>query len=117
MSLPKFAIQKKVTTVMVTLGLVVVGTIAALGTGVDGLQRHGSSVVMLDRDWTPAINDQCIGRRRRSGQTEQVSVHHIVAEGTIDIAVMLACLNKTNVVETLADRPLLDVIYGRGFTL
>lgn len=96
---------------------VVVGTIGALGTGVDGLQRHGSSIVMLDRDWAPAINDQCFGRRRRSGQTERVSVRHIVAEGTLDIAVMQACLDKTNVTEILADRPLLDGIYGRDFTL
>lgn len=96
---------------------VVIGTIAALGTGVDGLQRHGSSIVMLDRDWTHGINDQCFGRRRRSGQRERVSVHHIVNEGTIDIAVMQACLYKANVVEVIADRPLLDAIYGKDFTL
>ncbi len=96
---------------------VVVGTLAALGEGVDGLQRRGSSVVFLDHDWTPARNEQAIGRRRRSGQTEQVSVYHLMAPGTIDVVVVLACLNKTNVIEELADRPLIESIYGKGFDL
>lgn len=96
---------------------VVVGTLAALGTGVDGLQSGGSSVVFLDRDWNPAINEQAIGRRKRSGQRERVCVYHLMYDGTIDVAVVQACLDKTNVQETLADRPLSDVIYGKGFTL
>jgi SNF2 family DNA or RNA helicase len=96
---------------------VVVGTLAALGTGVDGLQRRGSSIVMLDRGWTPAINEQAIGRRRRSGQRERVSVYHVFNEGTIDVAVVKACLDKANVIEVLDGRPLKDSIYGKGFTL
>jgi len=96
---------------------VVVGTLAALGTGVDGLQSRGSSVVFLDRDWNPAINEQAVGRRRRSGQSERVLVYHLMYDGTIDVAVVQACLDKTNVIETLADRPLSDVIYGKGFSL
>ncbi len=96
---------------------VVVGTLAALSTGVDGLQSTGSSVVFLDRDWNPAINDQAVGRRRRSGQRKRVSVYHLMYDDTIDVAVVQACLDKTNVVETLAGRPILDVIYGKGFKL
>jgi SNF2 family DNA or RNA helicase len=96
---------------------VLVGTLAALGTGVDGLQVNGSTVVFLDRDWNPAVNAQAVGRRRRSGQRERVSVYHLMYDGTIDVAVVQACLDKTNVIETLADRPLSDVIYGRGFKL
>ena len=96
---------------------VIVGTIASLGEGVDGLQHRGSSVVMLDRSWVPALNEQAIGRRRRSGQRERVTVYHVMARNTIDTAVVEACLRKENVVELLHDRPLKDTIYGKGIAL
>lgn len=96
---------------------VVVGTLAALGEGVDGLQHHGSTVVMLDRDWTDARNQQAIGRRRRSGQDKRVTVYHVIATNTIDEAVVAACLRKVNVVELLAGKPLSAAVYGTGIEI
>lgn len=96
---------------------VVVGTLASLGEGVDGFQYRGSSIVMLDRGWTPASNDQPIGRRRRSGQTRRVFVYHVMGRNTIDATVVAACLRKENVTSLIADRPLKDTIYGTGVTL
>ena len=40
---------------------VIVGTLASLGEGVDGLQYGGARIVMIDRDWTDAKNQQAIG--------------------------------------------------------
>lgn len=37
---------------------VLIGTIGALGTGVDGLQDVCRNVVFVDRDWSPALNEQ-----------------------------------------------------------
>lgn len=77
---------------------VLVGTQATLGEGVDGLQcaRH---LVMVDRDWTPARNEQAVGRLHRSGQTDTVFVWHVYAENTIDETVARTCEDKQRIIE------------------
>jgi SNF2 family DNA or RNA helicase len=92
---------------------VLVGTLAALSEGVDGLQDRCSTIVMVDRWWTPGPNDQAIGRVRRSGQAKAVTVYHVFAEDTVDANVVQACLDKVNVIQVLRDKPLIDFIYGR----
>ena len=79
---------------------VLVGTLATMGEGIDGLQvaRH---LVMVDRDWTPARNDQAIGRLLRRGQDRPVVVHHVYAEGTIDEDVAQSCARKTETIESV----------------
>jgi len=79
---------------------VLIGTLAALGEGVDGLQiaRH---LVLVDRDWTPARNDQAVGRLRRSGQAGDVVVYHIVVNGSTDQQVALALRDKRDVTEAI----------------
>lgn len=70
----------------------IVGTIAAMGEGLDGLQV-ADSLIRLDRDFTPARNEQVIARVRRSGQhSDRVHVVDLVAADTTDewIADMLA---------------------------
>ena len=82
---------------------VLCGTLATLGEGVDGLQvaRH---MIRLDRDWTPARNDQAVARLRRSGQKSAVVVHDIVCHDTIDATVERALRHKKSVIEeVLAD--------------
>lgn len=96
---------------------VIVGTIDSLGEGVDGLQYASSTIVFVDRKWTHAKNDQAIGRLRRSGQGKRVAVYHIYATDTIDAGVVSACIRKANVVESLAGRPLKDVLYGKHFEI
>lgn len=93
---------------------VVVGTHGALGEGVDGLQV-ADHIVLLDRDWTPARNEQAIARIRRSGQVaEHVFVTNIVARDTIDQTVAAALDGKQAVIDTILGRSLEDVIHGRG---
>lgn len=81
-------------------GQVLVGTIATLGEGVDGLQV-ARNCIMIDRDWTPARNDQAIGRLLRSGQANPVNLIHIVAEDTMDETVADALAEKRDVIEAV----------------
>lgn len=91
---------------------VLVGTIATLGEGIDGLQvaRH---LIMLDRDWTPARNEQAIGRLRRSGQQSAVNVMHLVADSTIDQLVSEALKRKQSVVKAIMGQPMLGELACR----
>lgn len=79
----------------------IVGTIAAMGEGVDGLQV-AHRMVRVDRDWTPARNDQVIGRIRRSGQlADSLLVVDVVARDTVDQYVAEALARKTSVIDAV----------------
>lgn len=79
----------------------IVGTIAALGEGVDGLQV-AHRMVRLDRDWTPARNDQIVARIRRSGQlADRIDVVDVVAYDTIDQSVAEALARKEAVIDAV----------------
>lgn len=77
---------------------VVVGTLATMGEGVNGLQV-AHHLIMVDHDWTPARNEQAIGRLLRNGQEHPVTVHHIYAENTIDQDVAEACIRKEHIIK------------------
>lgn len=62
----------------------IIGTIGALGTGVDGLQQVCRNVVFLDRDWTPGINEQAEDRVNRSGQVGMTNIWILHMEKSID---------------------------------
>lgn len=63
---------------------VLIGTIGAMGTAVDGLQYATKNVIFLDRDWTPGINEQAEKRVDRDGQPGMTNVWILHAKGTID---------------------------------
>jgi hypothetical protein len=54
------------------------------GTGLDGLQERGSTVVFGELDWSPQVHKQVIGRLRRPGQTRQVDAIYLVTDGGSD---------------------------------
>lgn len=62
---------------------VLVGSISAVGIGVDGLQcaRLG---IMIDKDWSPEINQQCEDRLHRRGQTEPVIWYYLNCAKSFD---------------------------------
>ena len=62
---------------------VMVGTIGAGGVGID--LYAASTVVFLDRDWSPALNAQAEDRLHRIGQRNAVQVIDIMARGTVDL--------------------------------
>lgn len=82
---------------------ILIGTQATMGEGVDGLQV-ANNLITLDRDWTPARNDQFIARERRRGQTKQVHVWNIYAEGTVDEDVADTNSAKETVIESVLKR-------------
>lgn len=59
-------------------------TIGAGGEGLNGLQHAASTVIFMDKDWTPAANRQAVGRVDRVGQEQPVNVIHFMTSGTIE---------------------------------
>lgn len=58
------------------------GTIGAGGVGIT--LTRSSTVIILNRNWAQALNEQAIDRLHRIGQKNAVHVIDIVADGTID---------------------------------
>lgn len=65
---------------------VFVGSIAAGGVGIT--LHAASTIVFLDRDWSPALNSQAEDRLHRIGQKNAVQVIDIVARNTVDLGRM-----------------------------
>lgn len=66
---------------------------ASAGHGLN-LQYGGNLVVWFSLTWSLELYQQANKRLHRSGQTQTVIIHHLVAEGTIDEAVMEALAMK-----------------------
>lgn len=92
---------------------VIVATQAAMGEGVDGLQYAARHVVFVDRDWTPARNDQALGRLLRNGQNQPVVAHHIVARDTIDMVVWAANEAKVSVIRAVTGQTFKALVTGQ----
>ena len=63
---------------------VLLATIGAIGEGVDGLQHISDTIIFIDKDWSPAVNSQAVGRLVRKGQKNNVKVYDVQIENTID---------------------------------
>lgn len=81
---------------------VLIGTIGALGVGVDGLQKVCSNVVFLDRDWSPAINEQAEDRVNRLGQIGMTNVYILKMRGSVDEYVEQVIKHKNDDIEELS---------------
>ncbi len=62
----------------------IVGVIAAIGEGTDGLQERCSTMVWLSKDDNRLLNEQAMGRLDRRGQSRSVVSYEIIAEDTYD---------------------------------
>lgn len=56
----------------------------ASGEGMDGLQHLCSDMIVLERFWNPASEEQIEKRLVRMGQTKPVNLIYMIASGTID---------------------------------
>lgn len=74
---------------------VLAGTIGAMGQGIDGLQNVCHVAIFLDRDWSPALNEQAEDRLNRIGQKELVDIYVLECIGTVDKYVGKININKT----------------------
>lgn len=73
------------------------------GTGIT--LTHASVVVHVDRWWNPAVEDQATDRAYRIGQDQDVTVHKLVATGTLDERINDVLSSK---------RELADGVVGQG---
>lgn len=60
------------------------GTIGAMGEGIDGLQHVCQYVIFLDKMWNPEENNQAIARLLRDGQENEVIVYSLTCKDSID---------------------------------
>lgn len=75
------------------------GTVQAGGVGIT--LTAASTVIFLNRDWSPAINLQAEDRLHRIGQTDSVQVLDVMARKTVDIAKAEMLTMKKRWIETL----------------
>lgn len=80
------------------------GTIGAMGEGVDGLQEAARIVIFIDRDWSSEINEQCEDRLNRIGQKDRVLVQYLECKGTYDKYVDKVTSMEAEDIRTLLSR-------------
>lgn len=73
-----------------------IATIGAAGEGINGLQEVSNVMVFIDLDFSPAKNEQAIGRLKRQGQKDKVIVYKLFMENTIDEHVEKVLDKKTS---------------------
>ena len=61
-----------------------IATTGAAGEGIDGLQYVSNRMIFIDKEWSPAKNQQAVGRLVRTGQKNPVTVLSLNCENTID---------------------------------
>lgn len=79
---------------------VLVGTLATLGEGVDGMQV-AQHLILVDQPWSPEDRTQAVGRLRRSGQQKPVFVYDVTALRTIDVRIKALVAAKRRVIDAV----------------
>ena len=82
---------------------VVVGNIKAMGVGLN-MQGACSHAIFLDLDWTPGGNEQAEDRLHRGGQENNVTIHIIQAEETVDAFIAQKLEQKQGLIEGMIER-------------
>jgi SNF2 family DNA or RNA helicase len=80
---------------------------ASAGHGLN-LQDGGNTIVWYGLTWSLELYQQANARLYRQGQQRSVIVHHLVAEGTVDVDVMKSLSNKE-----LGQNALLEAVKAR----
>ena len=76
--------------------------LATIGAGGVGLTlTEASTVIFLDTTWVPAEIEQAIARVDRVGQEKPVTVHFLLAKGSVEQAVWKLLGQKTKMVEAI----------------
>lgn len=73
------------------------------GSGVDGLQNRGRTVVFGELDWSPGIHHQCAGRIHRDGQADPVAAYFLVTDEGTDPIIADVLGIKTEQIEGIVD--------------
>ena len=86
---------------------VFLGSIMAAGTGIT--LTASSQVVFAELDWVPGNCSQAEDRCHRIGQTEPVTVQHLVFEGSIDARMAEILVEKQKIIDKALDDPLAEM--------
>jgi len=71
-----------------------------------GFNLHKASrCIRLDREWTPAENEQAEDRLHRIGQKENVTVYDLIVRGTIDEIIEETTNEKSELFKSIFDNP------------
>jgi SWI/SNF-related matrix-associated actin-dependent regulator 1 of chromatin subfamily A len=89
-------------------------TIGAGGMGIDGLQHTMDAVLFVDRAWVPALHEQAEDRVHRKGQSGQVQVWYMTAQGTYDEDMAEVLLEKQKIIEKAVDGKEFDVVQNKS---
>lgn len=73
---------------------VLIGQIAAMGTGVDGLQKATGRMLFVEWSWIATDNWQALDRLDRVGQEENVLGQFAAFEGSLDGAIMTVAARR-----------------------
>ena len=82
---------------------VIICSLAAGGTGIDGLQNVASNIAFCEQGWTPAIMNQAAARLDRFGQKFPVTAWYLLAENTIDLTIKALLDKKQAVCDAATD--------------
>ncbi len=81
----------------------IINSLKAGGTGIDGLQGACSNELFVEYGWTPAEHLQAEDRLHRIGQTDQVTVWYAVGENTIDEEIQALLATKQAICDSVLD--------------
>ena len=85
---------------------VMVGTIGAMGTGLNLFE--GSVIIFVDHPWTRAAYDQAVDRCHRIGQKNNLLIYDLVCHDTIDEKILNLINRKGAMSDWLIDNKTLD---------
>ena len=80
---------------------VIIGNILAMGVGFT--LTRASFVVFAELDWVPAMIEQAEDRAWRHGQTNAVTIQHLVVDGSIEAHMITVILEKMLVIHDALD--------------
>lgn len=79
------------------------GTIGAVGTGTDGLQKACHICIFLQKDWNPEPMKQAIARVRRLAQEQKVLIFYLECAHTVDQRVGKISIQKVEDIRRVID--------------
>lgn len=83
--------------------ILILGTLSS-GEGLDGLQEVCNKIIILERQWNPANEDQAKKRVHRIGQVNPVEIEYLLAVGTVDeFFTELVAQKRMNIGQTMGD--------------
>ena len=80
-----------------------IGNIQSISAGIDGLQNVCSHLALIELPWSPADVQQLFARLDRNGQTQPVTVHIQVVEGSLDAMLAKNLDKKSTILSEVLD--------------